>query len=211
MKSESTRSQFEVFGTHPSFEKSGKFMFHRSNIWLTYPQTGKRLTPLVVLKKWEEKVELYKSLKGIKHYLISQEKHKDGNFHIHAYLEFQDRFKSEDSRFADLKQYNQIYHPYIQKPINAWQYRLFRYIKKDKLYITNLKNDGNPTWFDILDIESRESFLEELLWQMSNPYSYSGTSILKELWVIRHSESLKKDPKRNPKQYLVNNKYSDQA
>lgn len=49
----------------------------------------------------------------IKTYIIGTEKHVDGNAHLHAYIELNEKMNSTNPRIFDLVVEGQTYHPNI--------------------------------------------------------------------------------------------------
>lgn len=162
-----------------------KFRFNASRVFLTYSQTPRRFTPQVVLKQITKKAE-------VKDYLISQEHHKDGGTHIHAYIEFTKKLDTKDSRFFDLEYYRQGYHPNIQKVTKV--HRLWEYIKKDKKYITNIE-ETRPVWKQILeDAESMEDALTRVMWHIGRIDNYAGYRTFRDLLESRTFRPERVDP-----------------
>lgn len=99
--------------------------------FLTYPQCP--------VSKEDIKNILFNKLKevknGIKEYVIAQEKHEDGNLHIHAYLNLlrKIRWKKDffDFEFKDIK-YHGHYEPCKYKK------KTIEYLKKDGNYISDI-------------------------------------------------------------------------
>ncbi len=125
-------------------EKEPKFRFARRKAFLTYPRTPKRLTPQVFLDKVTYMLSERPKKVGVDRYIISQELHKEGGskpMHLHAYLEFDNKLETENSRLFDMEYYNGTYHPKIEKKLIN-HYRVIRYIEKDPvLMITNIPVD----------------------------------------------------------------------
>lgn len=158
------------------------FRLNRRDVFLTYSRTTKRFSPHVVLRQLEDKAE-------IKHYVISQEQHKEAkkrNFHIHAYIEFPDKIDVKNERFFDLEYYGQIYHPNIQRPKKKWQ--LLEYIKKDNEYIENF--ESRPGWKVILDDSTTdEEFLTQIMWRVNRIDNYAGYKTLRDLWDLKRGKN----------------------
>jgi len=97
-----------------------KFRFQAKKLGLTYPQCS--LSPSKLL-------EFLESLAPIKSYSIGREKHKDGNFHLHAYIEWSDKFETRDVRKFDFDGH----HPNILTPKKGWE----GYVRKGGDFIHN--------------------------------------------------------------------------
>jgi len=74
-------------------EKTMKYRANRKKFFLTYSRCDK--TP-------EEIYQHLSSISSIHKYLIARELHKDGQYHIHAYIEFVDKKNFLSPRWADL-------------------------------------------------------------------------------------------------------------
>lgn len=101
------------------------FKFNAKRIFLTYPQCNL------------EKEELLESITKIKEpitYTIGQEKHKDGNLHLHAVFIWGDKIHTTSATFFDVKGY----HPHIKTiPTVQALANFVQYCKKDGSFITN--------------------------------------------------------------------------
>jgi hypothetical protein len=153
------------------------FRFNAQKVFLTYAKTPKRLTPEILLAKISQKAE-------VESYLISQEQHKDGTYHLHAYIKFAKKLDTKSERFFDIEYYRKTYHPNIQKPRNL--HKLWRYIKKEKKFFTNI-DETRPKWLVLLeDTGSYEEFLEELMWEINRIDNYAGYKTLRDLYNLRN-------------------------
>lgn len=116
----------------------------------------------------------------VQDYLISQEQHKDGGYHIHAYFKFAKKLDKRDPKFFDVVYYKKPYHPNIQKP--KYKFKLFDYIKKDKKFITNI-SETRPPWLVLLeDYDDDQEFLIQLMWlQKGNLTNGATYNTLREL------------------------------
>lgn len=103
-------------------ETKTKFRLNSQQLFLTYSQCPSSLD------------EIYNHLKSkldIDKYIIAQEKHADGNLHIHCYLLLKKKVNIKDPRKLD---YNE-YHPKIE---GCRSYKnVIKYVTKDGHYITN--------------------------------------------------------------------------
>lgn len=83
-----------------------------------------------------EKEYLFEELKKvikITKYLIGREHHKDGNFHLHAFIESETKIESKNCRFLDILWEGKTYHPNIRSVTN--QEKWIDYCSKDMDYI----------------------------------------------------------------------------
>ncbi len=153
------------------YDETSRFRFNATKVFLTYPNLPENLTA--------ERAHLLLSQKAeIRYYLISQEKHKNGRFHIHAYIQFKTKIDTKSVNFFDLTFYGRR-HPNIQKPRSF--HKLARYIKKDGNYITNYPNNAEPQWIQTLEITDRLEFIQELLWNIGDKHTSSAyVALMKE-------------------------------
>lgn len=157
-----------------------KFRFNASKVFLTYSDLPKGLTPQRLKTKIESKA-------GVKRYLISQEKHKNGRNHLHALIEFKKKLDTKNVKFFDVEFYG-LRHPNIQKPRDF--FKTARYIKKDNSYITNYPNDAEPLWMTVLAIPSDIEFHIEYLWASGGKMdSYTTFTIMQKLRSLRRSKA----------------------
>lgn len=166
------------------------FRLNRTDVFLTYPRTPKNFNPQMVLSKLSEKAE-------VKNYCISQEKHSEAKrrpFHIHAYIEFENKIDTKNVGYFDLEYYKVNYHPNIQKPVH--RHAVLRYIKKDGNFIENFET--RPAWLVILEDynTSKVEFLQETMWKINRLDNYAGYRTFRDL--RDEIEFLK----RSPKQFL---------
>ena len=66
---------------------------------------------------------------------IAQEKHQDGNFHIHAYFKFSSKLSFRNQSFFDIKYEGVNYHPNITAPRSP--VAVIKYVQKDKFFIAS--------------------------------------------------------------------------
>ena len=93
------------------------FRFNAKRVFLTYPQCGE----LTRERVRDTLVQTH----GAKHYCVARESHSDGNYHIHAYGEWDGPFSSRDVRIFDVDGC----HPNIQ-PVRSAK-RVLDYIRKE--------------------------------------------------------------------------------
>jgi len=109
-----------------STPKPKGFRLNTQQIFLTYAQCDK--TPLEIYDFLSKKVEVDK-------YIVAQEKHKDGNNHIHAYLLLKKKVNIKNARHFDLEEF----HPKVEG-CRSWK-NVVKYVTKDGNYITNYDPD----------------------------------------------------------------------
>ena len=85
---------------------SGRFQSNK--LWATYPQCDleKEDALKLFMKKWGV---------NLKYALIARERHEDGNWHLHAYIEFHTRLRERRMDFADIQGHHGHYEP-AKKP-----------------------------------------------------------------------------------------------
>lgn len=103
--------------------KKPLFRINRKKFGLTYAQCD-------VSK--EALLEQLQKVGGSCDYTISQEKHKDGGLHLHAWVKFEEVLQSVNPRVFDLPQ-DDKFHPEINNPGSGWE----SYVVKAGDYITN--------------------------------------------------------------------------
>lgn len=150
--------------------------FNAQKVFLTYPNLTKGFTPAKLVNKISEKA-------GVKYYLVSQEKHKSGKYHLHGYFEFYKKLDVDIANYFNVLHYGWR-HPNVQKPKSLP--KLWRYIKKDGNFITNLPNNGEPLFEQITDIEDDTEFWREILYNMKT--NLSSTGYLRALEQLRKSK-----------------------
>lgn len=151
------------------YNKLRSFRFNAEKVFLTYSQTRRNMTHQWLLDRLNAKSEVYE-------YLISQERHKGGGYHLHAYVHFHSTLDTKNVNYFDVVHYSTGYHPNIKKPdfSGNGRYRLYDYIKKDGNYITNLV-ETRPAWQAIKeDATSWPSAIEMLQEQIVSVKSGAG-------------------------------------
>jgi len=113
-----------------STKKSDGFEINSQQLFLTYSQCPLELDDVLeFLKTVFEKYE-------IETYILAQEKHQDGNLHIHVYLKLKKRPHIRNAeRICDYKSH----HPKIES-CRSWK-NVVKYVVKDGKYITNLSDE----------------------------------------------------------------------
>lgn len=103
---------------------SNNFRIQAKNIFLTYPQCS--LPPSAALRLISILLE-----NKLDYGLCVQEKHEDGNLHLHAVLVMKTKFSTRNERFFDLKVNDTVKHPKIEPVKNL--YNAVRYLFKDPI------------------------------------------------------------------------------
>lgn len=88
-----------------------RFRFNAKKCFLTYSQCPAEKQVLFDF--------LNKFGSGLKNYCIAQEKHEDGNFHLHAFCEWNKTLDTKNQYFFDLVDAAKIYHPNLKQVTNA--------------------------------------------------------------------------------------------
>lgn len=107
------------------------FRLNSSGIFLTYSQCPATKEQIL------EAIQTLAGAKGwqLKKYLIAQELHEDGNYHIHAFFKFEKKLDIRDSHVFDLEAGDETYHPNIAGARN--EAAVARYCTKDGDYISD--------------------------------------------------------------------------
>lgn len=110
--------------------KQKGFRLASKQLFLTYP-----VCPLTV----EEVLKQLSDIVPIVEYIVAQEKHEDGQLHIHAYVCCDPKVETRNANFLDLvdPDNEHVYHGNYQGCKNAM--RVQRYCKKGNVFITNMK------------------------------------------------------------------------
>ena len=102
---------------------------HAKNFFLTYSQAN--LATDKVLESLKNSFNLL--VRKVKNYVIAVEKHKDGGYHIHAFVELDTMLRrSVQASFIDIESH----HPNIEFPRS--NKAVLKYVVKDGDYITNM-------------------------------------------------------------------------
>lgn len=136
------------------------FRFHAKRVFLTYPQCGE-------LSRERVRDSLVQT-HGAKYYCVARESHLDGNYHIHAYGEWDGVFSTRDVRIFDVDGQ----HPNIQ-PVRSSR-RVLEYIQKsDSDVLANVESlDGGRVHYGSIlqDAASRDDFLERVAQRYPRDY-----------------------------------------
>ena len=108
-------------------KKPKSFRLNSQTLFLTYPKCP--VEPSVMLEQLEKIVKL-------EVYLIAQEQHMDGSFHLHCYLRLDHKMNIKDERKFDIKVNGELYHPNIQSVRSPKS--VIKYVCKDGKYVTNM-------------------------------------------------------------------------
>lgn len=152
------------------------FRFAAERVFLTYSDLPLKFKPQVLLTKISAKM-------GVKDYLISQERHLQGRYHLHAYFKFETICDTKDQAFFDVDYYSKPRHPNIQSVKGRGApYKLYRYILKDPVSKIGNIEDVRPPWQRILeDSQSEDEFLLELMWKLNRIDNYAGYRTFRDL------------------------------
>lgn len=131
------------------------FRFDTKTLYLTYAQCS--------LPKEEVYSQLAELLypNDFEQYIIAEERHKDGNFHVHAYLVLHSQFRSRNAKALDLTGLEgEKYHPHIQARVRS-PTRCIAYCQKEGNYLTNMtfEPSTNP-WTTMLE-EARSGHIQQ--------------------------------------------------
>lgn len=126
---------------------SSRVDFHAKRYFLTYAQSGETTK--------EELLDFLQRHTNVTWYIIGREAHKDGGYHLHAYLEWNEQKRVRDANYFD---YGTL-HPNIQTVRNAAKCQ--EYCTKDGDYIANMEiAQGKRTYGSIIaDSRTQEEFL----------------------------------------------------
>ena len=135
------------------------FRLNARNVFLTYPQCP--ITKEFFLQVMSAKFSLL-------HWTIGEEKHEDGEPHIHACLTFQRKLDLHSASAFDIAFNGTNYHPHIQKPRNLRN--CHEYCRKNGSFITNIED--RKTYQEIFSTAvNKTSFLQQV--QMAYPRDYA--------------------------------------
>jgi len=85
----------------------------------------------------EDLINFLEGVLDIEGYTIAQEKHKDGNFHLHVYVKLVKRKNIQNPRLLDYVVEDKSYHPNIQVCRNDTA--VIKYVQKDTEFISTIK------------------------------------------------------------------------
>jgi len=146
------------------------FRIQARSVFLTYPQCP-------VPK--EELLEHFKRTFNCSEITVGAELHEDGNPHLHAYLRFQKKFSSKDSKVFDYEQY----HANVQAAKNPLKVK--NYVKKGKDFVEFSTDETDND--DIIEVCRSMSYNEWLNHCLRSkiPYPY-----MKEIYSMCHLSEL---------------------
>lgn len=104
----------------------GEFRLNSQQIFLTYSQCPIEIDTIY---------SFLSKIVEIDKYIVAQEKHLDGNLHIHAYLLLKKKVNFKNPRVFDYLEY----HPKVEG-CRSWK-KVVQYVTKDGKYITNYEAD----------------------------------------------------------------------
>lgn len=159
------------------YEHFKEFRLRGSEYFLTYARTNLKMTPTWLVNKLSE-------IGGLSQWVISQETHRNGDPHLHAYIRFVERLDSINMRLFDIKYYSKNYHPNISL-VGKDRFKVIKYIKKSGSWIHNF--DSRPIWDRLVDdnLGDPESFLEDTLYEIGRIDNGSGYRSLRDLYDLR--------------------------
>jgi len=123
------------------------FRFNTNTLYLTYSQCP--LPNEECLEQLRQALEPNE----IVEYIIAEEKHLDGNGHLHCFLILRDRCQSRNQRLVDLTGLEgEIYHPNIQARVKSPK-KCQAYCRKDGNFLTNMqfKPTSDP-WSEMVEL-----------------------------------------------------------
>jgi len=105
------------------------YRLNTSSLYLTYPKCS--------LPKEEVLAQLTDLCPEISEYMVAEERHQDGDLHIHAYLLLKKKINIRDPNFLDLTgPFDEKYHGNYQSA--KARKRVLKYIMKDGDFLTNI-------------------------------------------------------------------------
>lgn len=118
---------------------AARFQLRAKRLFLTYPQcpipkdVALGLLADLLSDRWTDTAP-----NGMRSYIVAEEKHEDGNQHLHCFLEFEGNFSTRNPRFFDLteEETGTVYHPNTQAARSMK--RVAKYVTKEGNYLTNL-------------------------------------------------------------------------
>lgn len=128
---------------------SGGFRLKNKKLLLTYPHTD--YDPNVLIDKFIALV----GGEFISYMIVAREKHEDGSFHNHLYVEFKKPFESRDKRCFDLEGR----HPNIEK-IKLHPWKTVDYVKKDGEWVEYLPENAPRCNYDAMSRTERLKFVQ---------------------------------------------------
>lgn len=125
------------------------FRFQASNVYLTYPHTS---IPLEDFKS-----SLLRLHPNCSYLVACREHHADGDVHLHAYVEFNERLRHSNPLFWDLE----TRHPHVKHLRGTKdKQRVIQYIKKDGDWTEHglEPTDGGGVWGEAVNAASEADF-----------------------------------------------------
>lgn len=120
------------------------FRFHAKKLFITYPQSGE-LT--------KERVDEFFTRIGATSRVVGRELHENGGSHIHAYIEWPEKYDTKDPHKFDIDGN----HGNIQPCRNAAA--TITYVKKNGDYIESISDTGRTARYaDLIGTSTREEF-----------------------------------------------------
>lgn len=182
-------------GESSSVKKTKSFRINTQTLFLTYPKC--KMTPEQALEQLEKIVKL-------EVYLIAQEQHMDGTFHLHAYLRLDHKMNIKDERKFDLLLDGERYHPNIQGARSPKA--VIKYVCKDGKYVTNMSQStideairNNVKVGDLYKeaMEKAKDNIDEAMKVLEHPKTYRDLAVHGE--AIERNLRARKKQKTDPK------------
>lgn len=171
-------------------KKEGGFRKNAQTFFLTYPKCP--LEPQLVIEKLNSILE-------IETYLVAQEKHMDGDFHIHAYIKLKKIINIKDNRKLDITVDTIVYHPNIQGVRSPSA--VLKYITKDGKYVSNMSETAIR---DAINKNIKVGDLYKEAMEKAKESVEDGMKILEHTKTFRdlaiHGEAIEKNLRRMKKQ-----------
>ena len=132
--------------------ETGKFRLNRKSVGLTYSAPVDRDMPI----QTNEEVLDALNEHAPDRYAIGREKHENGKYHFHVYLEWDKKIDIKNERAFDIKGV----HPNIIVPKmnKAWR----KYCTKEKDVLTNIEDS---VWKRALEHDGTDQAAEDILWE----------------------------------------------
>ncbi|WGT94050.1 RepA-like protein [Myrica rubra citlodavirus 1] len=131
---------------------SKAFRFSAKNIFLTYPQTA--FPPAFLMERLKQLLMKF----NILYILCAREQHANGDPHLHAMVQLEKTFQTQNCRFFDILHMELIHHPSIEPLKSPASAR--KYLQKENNFIEegefNVRRrspskDHQQIWREILD------------------------------------------------------------
>lgn len=108
---------------------------------------------------------------GLRSYAVGQEHHKDGNLHLHVYIELDNKPDIRNERFLDIKDLGVDYHPNI-KPCRSEEDWIYYLMKEDKSAIVQRELFSTPKDFRKRKADLDSWTLYNSVQKLTTPYPF---------------------------------------